>query len=143
MVSVGFTGTQAGMTSAQQVRLMQLLRGRQIEFHHGDCIGSDAEAHEIARVCGARIIIHPPLNQAKRALCLGGDVLAPKAYLTRNRDIVRATGRLIAAPKESCEELRSGTWMTVRFARTLGRPIWILWPDGACRVENAPEEIAA
>jgi hypothetical protein len=144
VIAVGFTGTQAGMTPQQRARLGQLLQGRQVEFHHGDCIGADAEAHEVALAFGARIVIHPPTNEAKRAFCWRADqVLDPKPYLMRNRAIVRATGRLIAAPKEMSEQLRSGTWMTTRFARNLGRPIWILWPDGTCRVENAPKEIAA
>lgn len=141
---VGFTGTQAGMTPAQKVRLGQMLRGRQVELHHGDCIGADADAHDIAAALGAVIVIHPPIKDAKRAFCWHADkVMDPAPYHARNRAIVSATERLIACPKESEEVMRSGTWMTIRYARNMGRPIWILWPDGTCRVENAPEEITA
>jgi len=39
---------------------------------------------------------------------------APKPYLTRNKDIVRDTEMLVAAPADETEVIRSGTWSTVR-----------------------------
>jgi len=50
-MKVGFTGTQAGLTPKQKLELRSLLmdyRDDITEFHHGDCIGADADAHEIA-----------------------------------------------------------------------------------------------
>lgn len=97
------------------------------EFHHGDCVGGDEEAHEIALALGFRIVVHPPLNRSKRAFCTGAfQVLKPKSYITRNHDIVDVCRLLIAAPKTEEEELRSGTWATVRYARKLGLPVLLL-----------------
>jgi hypothetical protein len=57
----------------------------------------------------------------------------PKPYRVRNRDIVRDTETLIATPSEPVELLRSGTWSTVRFARKLGRAVWVILPNGNLR----------
>jgi hypothetical protein len=132
MPSIGFTGTQKGMTEAQKKTLRGLLDGGAGELHHGDCIGADAEAHDIADECGYAIILHPPTNYSKRAWCEAPKhMMRPeKPYLDRNRDIVRETASLIAAPAEPEEQLRSGTWSTVRFARKAGKPVFVILPDG-------------
>jgi hypothetical protein len=56
---------------------------------------------------------------------------------SRNHDIVDETELLIACPGELAEAVRSGTWATVRYARKLGRPIVIFWPDGSVTGEPA------
>lgn len=119
---LGFTGTQDGMTERQKASLRRYLtlgRDRIDEFHHGDCIGADEQAHAIAvEVLGVdKIWIHPPTNPRKRAFCKSPHVLPTDDYLDRNRTIVRVTDALVAAPKSLVEELRSGTWMTIREAR--------------------------
>lgn len=131
--SIGFTGTQEGMTALQKqgvLNILSTLRGAQYEyFHHGDCIGADEEAHKIAQGLGYKIIIHPPLNQSKRAFCEGADtILRPKEYLDRNEDIVCSSNVLIATPKEMEEVLRSGTWSTVRRGKKYGRIVHLLKP---------------
>lgn len=123
-MKIGFTGTQRGMTDTQRTRVAELLK-RASEFHHGDCVGADAQAHELALALKIPIVIHPPENPNKRAWCQGGLVLPPKPYLERNQDIVDQTEILIATPFEA-ETLRSGTWATVRYARRRGIPIWIV-----------------
>jgi hypothetical protein len=45
-------------------------------------------------------------------------------------DIVVESELLIATPKEVKEQLRSGTWATVRRARKVGIPIILITPDG-------------
>jgi hypothetical protein len=52
MTKIGFTGTQDGMTDQQKSMLRDLLDGGTGEFHHGDGIGADSEAHDIATLCG-------------------------------------------------------------------------------------------
>lgn len=46
--------------------------------------------------------------------------------LARNRRIVAAVDVLIAAPETDREELRSGTWATIRYARAAGKPVVML-----------------
>jgi hypothetical protein len=126
---VGFTGTIEGMSERQLTALRVHLMAVEpnSEFHHGDCLGADEEAHEIAHELGFLIVIHPPLNKSKRAFCTRAfQVLKPKQYLERNHDIVDACQVLFAAPKTDEEELRSGTWATVRYARKMNKQRLIL-----------------
>jgi hypothetical protein len=126
-MKIGFTGTQVGMSERQKKQL-RLELTTATEFHHGDCIGADAEADEIARSMGIPIIIHPPSDPKKRARCRqpGDKVHRTLPYLDRNKMIVASTERLIAAPKAMEEELRSGTWSTVRYARKINHPVKLL-----------------
>jgi hypothetical protein len=147
MIHIGFTGTQTGMTSQQKDSLAFLLEEIQKEwktrasaqfFHHGDCIGADAEAHEIAGRSGFRIIIHPPSNPQKRAWCSSDeDRRRVLPYLDRNRAIVDESILLIAAPKENQEILRSGTWSTVRWARKCSRTVQVLPVNTVITKEDA------
>ena len=137
-MKVGFTGTQHGMSPRQHRKLAAILRGLDVsEFHHGDCIGSDAEAHVIAQSLGIRVVVHPPEIDAKRAFVVlsrgtaqrhADDIRVPRPYLKRNHDIVSACKLLIAAPKRLSEQRRSGTWATIRFANRNGVEVVIIVP---------------
>lgn len=136
---VGFTGTQDGMTEAQDEALdAWLLSHDDIAwFHHGDCIGSDKQAHDAALGNGINIAIHPPSDSSKRAWCMGArEVRDPKPYLDRNHDIVDECDVLIATPKTFIEVLRSGTWATIRYALKRGKPVTIIWPNGSVYSEG-------
>lgn len=143
-MNVGFTGTSKGMLPDQRAAVrstLQTLLGfvavkkapLDCSFHHGDCIGADAEAHHIAKAIGYKVVIHPPSNPSARAFCSNDgfvDILHAKPYLVRNHDIVDASDVLVAAPKRMNEELRSGTWATVRYAAKQHKKIFIVWPNG-------------
>jgi hypothetical protein len=117
------------MTVRQKQALRDLLAGYPgATLHHGDAIGADAEAHDIAEALGCRVVIHPPAIGTHRAFKTAAEIRAPRPYLDRNKDIVRGTALLIAAPAEATEQLRSGTWSTVRYARRLGRQVRLLSP---------------
>lgn len=147
MIHIGFTGTQTGMTPQQKDSLAFLLEEIQKQwktrvasqfFHHGDCVGADAEAHEIALQIGFRIIIHPPSSPQKRAWCtryVERRHMLP--YLERNRGIVDESILLIAAPKENQEILRSGTWSTVRWARKHRHTVQVLPVNTVITKEDA------
>jgi len=141
-MKVGFTGTQSGMTIQQHNSLWPLLKKlRTSEFHHGDCIGADTDATMLVHDIGGIIIhCHPPKNKSKRAftdkLYIESIVYDAKEYLDRNHDIVDATNILVATPKEFNEELRSGTWATIRYARKKHKKIYIIYPDGSIKEEN-------
>jgi predicted Rossmann fold nucleotide-binding protein DprA/Smf involved in DNA uptake len=141
-MKVGFTGTREETTPEQHHALCQLVQSLEsvTEWHHGACIGADAEGIDVAceHAKGARRIAHPPENRAMVslvALDLSDEVLDPLPYLERNRAIVDACDVLIACPKGP-EELRSGTWSTVRYARKQGKRVVIIWPDGKITEEG-------
>lgn len=116
---VGFTGTRKGMTGLQQQQVVDTLgmfrdvagaRRARAEFHHGGAVGADSQAAAQARCFGFYIVCYP----------------AGTDPLRRNRDIVAACDILIAAPETDTEERRSGTWSTIRYARTKGIPVVML-----------------
>lgn len=129
---VGFTGTQEGMTENQAKEVWSFLRitleNGKVDFHHGDCVGADAEANQIARSLGCWSFAHPPIKKDKRAFTISDVVLETKEYMQRNQDIAEICDVLLAAPKEEIEELRSGTWSTIRRARKLGKEVIIIAP---------------
>lgn len=133
----GVTATQRGITLWQKVTIERLLRDDTDavrELRHGDCIGGDADIHDIAaNIEGYRIVIHPPSISSKRAFKQGHEVKTPLPYLDRNHAIVDAAQRLIAAPGETIEQLRSGTWATIRYAQRVRKPVTIVYPDGSTK----------
>lgn len=143
MTDIGFTGTRYGTTGEQHKAMRQeigrALRGNfQAKFHHGDCVGSDAEAHAVAWSLGFGIVVHPPADPKLRAWVHKGDfwdtdtdvVLPEKPYLSRNRDIVDAVSKLVATP-DAPERVGSGTWATIRYAHSRGVKTIIILPDGS------------
>lgn len=145
MMRIGFTGTQHGLSAPQREALHTLLAefaAHSSEFHHGDCIGADAEAHDLATELGYYVVIHPPMLDHKRAFKNAPHSLPPRTYLARNGDIVRATQLLVACPRQMGEQQRSGTWATVRYARSIFRPIYFVWPDGTRTEERTNAEPA-
>ena len=139
MKQIGFTGTQQGMTNAQKASLRVLLTRLAPQIiHSGDCIGADKEFHTMAKFIDPAVfsVGHPPDNNRKRAFCGYNVKKATKPYLVRNREIVAECDMLIACPKKFDEQLRSGTWATVRAARKAKKPIAIIFPDGTIREES-------
>jgi hypothetical protein len=129
---IGFTGTQRGMTEIQ-AQMVDDYFGTGTEFHHGDCIGADEQAHRLAKAAGCLIIIHPPSNLNKRAFCVADNILPEKEYLDRNHDIVDSTELLLATPSGE-KVLRSGTWATIRYARKWKKPTIIIYPNGRTEI---------
>jgi len=132
-MKVGFTGTQNGMTAEQLRTFGEIIKKLRIdEFHHGDCVGADKEAVEAVIYVqpDVHVVCHPPENPSKRAFTSFNETRDEKPYLVRNHDIVDECGLLIATPWEYAEELRSGTWATIRYARKSGKRIVVIYPDG-------------
>lgn len=137
-MDVGFTGTKVGMTRRQYARVEQLLdqvwaenRGTRVRVHHGDCIGADHHFHTLARRFGFYVVSHPPVVIKYRAFTRADEEREPKPYHDRNHDIVWESDRLIATSRTNGEELRSGTWSTIRFARRHDLVPDIVFPDGS------------
>lgn len=146
MTKLGFTGTQHGMTDIQaqivfdeMMLLDQMPEDAVTEAHHGCCVGADAQFDAMLAYMPKSVVVHghPPLNTTKMAKDLFCDVMhEPLDYLVRNRAIVDVVDTLFAAPQGE-EELRSGTWSTVRYARRKGINIHIIMPNGGSRFERA------
>lgn len=127
-MKIGFTGTRQGMSQNQKEQFVLKLFDLDLtEFHHGDCIGADADAHDIVREFfpDVKIIIHPPERTGSQAFKQGDLYHPTKPYIMRDRDIVRDSDYLIGAPLD-VEVIRSGTWTTIRYARKIGRPHTVL-----------------
>ncbi len=140
---MGFTGTREGCTGKQLTTFARILREKApTEFHHGDCIGADAEAFKIAKYHRIRTKGHPPKLEYYRAFCPSDENAVPADFITRDRHIVNETDELVACPKGVTEiKIGSGTWTTVRYARLCGKRVTIIWPDGSTKVEeNSREE---
>jgi hypothetical protein len=119
-MKIGFTGSREGMSNKQKEQFVLLLQDMGMtEFHHGDCEGADAEAHDIVREFfpDVRIVVHPPFKSSKRAYKNGDEIREPDDYLPRDERIVNETMFLFGAPKSNTELKRSGTWYTIRYAR--------------------------
>lgn len=132
-MKLGMTGNRDGFTDKCKERLIYFLNNTKIdEVHHGDCLGSDQQFHEIIteRSELIKIIIHPPKINTMRAFCKSDNILPVKDYLERNRDIVNNTELLLAFPSSDKEVLRSGTWSTIRYAQKMNKKVLIFLPDG-------------
>lgn len=135
-MDIGFTGTQRGLTAEQKSSLWMVLRviteiGIPVApFHHGDCIGADQEAFELASMEGYVTHAHPCNIIGKRAWTHSRYVEKELPPLERNQVIVDRSDILIACPSGKGEILRSGTWATVRRAQKKGIPIIFVYPDG-------------
>ena len=125
------------MTSSQRRAVVRWLARHQAdEARHGDCIGADAEFHQMAlNDAVRRIVIHPPDNDKFRAFCEGGTfgptkvvILPPKPYLVRDHGMVDAVDVVLATPATKVEVLRSGTWATVRYCRKVHRELIVFPP---------------
>lgn len=137
MIRLGFTGTHHGMTDQQMKSFRRLIKRLEIlEFHHGDCIGADKESHIIMREEWPKVPItgHPPSNNKARAFCDFDIIVSAKPYLVRDRIIVESVDEMIATPRGFNEQLRSGTWTTIRYARKAHTLMHIIWPDGRIKV---------
>lgn len=137
-MKIGFTGTRNGM-SVQQLSVVKdllfdlSLKGIE-EIHHGDCIGSDAQFHDLCE--NYPIYIHPPVKKELRAFKQSNNILPEQSYLVRNKHIVDQTDLLIATPPVDYEIKSGGTWFTITYARKRNKKIIIIYPNGNIIREN-------
>jgi hypothetical protein len=145
---VGFTGTRRGMTPEQWMAVHSLLQQWKVTSAiHGACHGADREFDQLVRHLHPLVFMHlRPSNpsQAEWARRQQYGPLDPHRVsvypeappLVRNRAIVSVSDRMIATPGTATEVMRSGTWATIRWARRVGRCLWLVWPDGLVQEEG-------
>lgn len=147
---IGFTGTRHGMTYHQRQTTAALLKlamvthersralgpaapRQRLTFHHGMCVGSDEQAHELAVDYGYLAVGHPASDLPPEVRGSFKDVWSVQVALPAlDRDAIIADQPiLIATPHTFNEVRRSGTWSTIRYGwRHAGTLVWIVKPDG-------------
>lgn len=148
---IGFTGTQKGVKKPQLYALESELKldhgddgysPKSSKFLHGGAVGADTVADALACVLEFKDIeVFPCHNERYTFWTEKGDgrvrsIHSVKPPLMRNRIIVKRSQKLFATPVGFNEELRSGTWATIRYMRELKKPIVIIFPDGSVKYEN-------
>jgi hypothetical protein len=132
-VKLAFTGTRHGMTLFQKDQLRARLEEGDVDvLIHGDCIGADADADQIAAELGIPREAHPSDISNTRAWCgdRGATNMGPPRHpLDRNVTIAHRGDELFAAPRGMVEEVRSRPWHCVRVARRLDRKVAVAWPQ--------------
>ena len=132
--ALGFTGTHKGWTTEQAYSAecaIEHLRKEFLWMHNGDRIGSDAQAARLWQSKDGFIYLHPPIIDTKRAFIQAEKTGLRLSYLERNEIIISMSDCLLATPGEMTEQLRSGAWSTVRYARKSGIKIVFVYPDGS------------
>jgi hypothetical protein len=140
-VSIGVSGTRLGMNSAQWLEVQDILeQGFDINggvLLHGDCVGVDAECHELGRRYGYWIKSFPPRNPKHRAFCDADEQALPDEYLARDRALVDESDTMLIVPEKAEEDSpRSGTWYTYRYSLEVGKPTTLIVGG---RFEYTPE----
>lgn len=140
MIIQGFTGTSAGLAILQEGRLVSYMTDlfyspESINIAvHGGCDGGDDAFHEICVKLGVPIEIFPSPKQAQKSWP-GDNVLVhpvtPGTPLNRNHKIVARATQMVACPWEEVEQIRSGTWATVRYTRAARKPLVMIYPNGS------------
>jgi hypothetical protein len=142
----GFTGTRKGMTPQQHKALRRLVLppGEISMFVHGGAPGADSQAHAIFAQTGRPILVRPASMEQYRYWRKDvhtSIVYQPRAPLERNSDIVNQVEMLFACPETKLEELRSGTWATVRRAKRKGIRVIFIYPSGQVESSTWREDI--
>ena len=118
-MKIGITGTRNGCTEAQFNKLHSILDTypNATEFHHGDCVGVDAESALLAKELGMKIVCHPPEKDDLRAYVPYDECREKFSYFKRNRNLVDSVNILIVVPWQSEWSRNGGSWYTRDYAR--------------------------
>jgi hypothetical protein len=132
---IGFTGTR-NLHHGDVDRIyaiVQALPGDAI-YITGGCVGVDATVARIAYGLGRQVLTVVPADRSRvdpdwEQYCNESWELGPTStYRDRNTLIVETSNRLIAFPEypeDHARSKRSGTWQTIRMARSAGKPVEI------------------
>lgn len=134
MVSRGFTGTRNPPDGSRDIVRSHLMTLDPIRDHLviGVCVGIDQIIGEEGKKLGFSIHAVVPSNRSKidhlfPIYCTSVEFMPNGTdYMDRNQRIVDLSFDLTAFTLRNKEELRSGTWSTIRRARTKSIPIYII-----------------
>jgi len=137
-VIIGFTGTRNGMTDEQRESVVDLVQNLKHSLStmasivglHGDCVGADADFHDICRAEELDVHQRPCTFKNMRARTDAMEIAKPMTAMVRNQLIVDDCVVLVACPPTVKELKRSGTWATIRMGRKANKQVVIIYPDG-------------
>jgi predicted Rossmann fold nucleotide-binding protein DprA/Smf involved in DNA uptake len=142
---IGFTGTRQGVTRIQAAKLFSVLRNlsdEEFTILHGGAKGADTvcDGYAYTQTFG-NIEVYPCTNERYLYWVEKGDgkiraVHSVRKPLDRNRIIAHRCDTLIATPETIEEQVRSGTWSTIRYARIYNKPIILIHHDGSTQRED-------
>lgn len=137
-MKIGISGSRTGMSDHQRRAFEEwIAENAEIitEFHHGMCVGADAEAHGIVRALTQTgqpgpltpIHGHPGFEDGHMMRAkLDVDTLHGQSLpMDRNRAIADECDLMFFAPTFP-ERQRSGTWATFRYCRKKGYRVVML-----------------
>lgn len=132
----GFTGTRSGPTPPQHKSMRRFIGGMPLDrLVHGGAPGCDTFAHWIMRELHPKGLIHIYPATDSGSLRDGIEPLEnttihpPAPPLDRDRTFVEQIDGLLAVPRTD-QEGASGTWATVRYAREIGLPVYVIQQNG-------------
>jgi hypothetical protein len=139
---LGFSGTRMGFSFFQRSFVQLFLQQNNIQVVlHGDCAGSDSEFHhEVRKWTKAEIWICPPIKNVVRAYENGDKIFPEKGYLARDRSIVHYSNLLLATPLNKNQ--KGGTWYTINYAKSLKKPVLIVYPDSEAELFDENQIVA-
>jgi len=130
---IGFTGPRVGMTEMQAELVKNVLRYAfntgPVIGQHGDCIGADAQFDQLCVEMDIDTMCRPCTIASQRAYTAARIIAPPEHPLSRNKKIVETSSLMVSTPSTEVDELRSGTWSTIRHAQRINAPIIIITPS--------------
>lgn len=138
---VAFTGSRKGPTQGQRNSIRRFIESfaredRDSIIIHGGAVGVDSAVHGIAMKAGLWVEIYPGPHTSVDILETPAIIHKRAPYLERNHTMVDRCNWVIAVPYEAEEQVRSGTWATVRYARKQDVPVYMIWPDGSIELDD-------
>jgi hypothetical protein len=104
----------------------------------GEAAGWDEVINDIAREAGWKTYGYPSSAHAHRIEVDGR--ADPKRPLERDWDMAEICDAMMAGPAgPESSWPRAGEWATVRYARSLFKPVFIVYPDGKTEYEENRE----
>jgi hypothetical protein len=136
-MKIGFFGTLRGLTQLQKDAFTDLIKEMDIkEFHHGDCVGADEQAHNIIRKIApdCEINIHPPVRDLHRAYCEGDVDFVEMDYIARNEEIIDFTDMVVACTDQRIKGQRkvgpNDPWRALEYAEEVKKHTIIIKGNG-------------
>jgi hypothetical protein len=135
----GESGTREGATKLQVASVGWLWSRYDISLLHNGAYyrGVDRQLYHLAKGFQIPVILHPPhWDDIQVFWGIEDEQRDAAPSLVRNKNIILESECMVAIPRGIKEELRSGTWMTVRHTRKQSKPLAIVWPNGLISYEN-------